>query len=135
MESGVLITQYGMACRTDEMHNAGQSENNPMRPSLPRYLPYPAFVGLYLLFDWATYIDPLYGLNITPWNPDPALGLVCWLRYGWRAALPWYIALVLGEWLVRGMPAGVMLSLLLSLWLAIGYGLLGAALKHTFGSG
>ena len=107
-----------------------------MSTSAPsRYLVFPIFIGLYVLFDWATYIDPLYGLNITPWNPDPALGLVCWLRYGWRAALPWYIALVLGEWLVRGMPAGVLLSLLLSLWLAIGYGLLGAALKRTFGSG
>lgn len=96
---------------------------------------FPAFIGLYVLFDWATYIDPLYGLNITPWNPDPALGLVFWLRYGWRAALPWFIALMLGEWLVRGMPAGLPLSLLLSLWLTIGYGLLGVALKRTFGSG
>ncbi|MRW88172.1 histidine kinase [Pseudoduganella sp. FT26W] len=102
---------------------------------LSRYLAFPAFIALYLLFDWATYIDPLYGLNITPWNPDPALGLVCWLLVGWRTALPWFIALVLGEWLVRGMPAGVGLTLLLSLWLIIGYGLLGAALKRTFGSG
>ncbi|MBV7537186.1 MASE1 domain-containing protein [Duganella sp. sic0402] len=107
-----------------------------MTASAPtRYLVFPAFIALYVLFDWATYIDPLYGLNITPWNPDPALGLVFWLRYGWRAALPWYVALVLGEWLVRGMPAGVPLTLLLSLWLVIGYGLLGAALKRAFGTG
>jgi signal transduction histidine kinase len=98
-------------------------------------LQFPAFIGLYVLFDWATYIDPLYGLNITPWNPDPALGLVFWLRYGWRAALPWFVALMLGEWLVRGMPAGWPLSLLLSLWLTLGYGLLGVALKRTFGGG
>jgi signal transduction histidine kinase len=107
-----------------------------MTASAPsRYLIYPVFIGLYVLFDWATYIDPLYGLNITPWNPDPALGLVCWLRYGWHAALPWYVALVLGEWLVRGMPAGLPLSLLLSLWLMIGYGLLGVVLRRTFGQG
>src|SRR5450830_955064 len=134
MESGVLITQCGIACRTDGMHNAGQLENNSMRPSLSPYLPYPAFVGLYLLFDWATYIDPLYGLNITPWNPDPALGLVCWLVYGWRSALPWFIALVLGEILVRGMPAGLVLTLLLSVWLTLGYGLIGVVLKRTFGT-
>jgi signal transduction histidine kinase len=107
-----------------------------MTSSAPsRYLIFPVFIGLYVLFDWATYIDPLYGLNITPWNPDPALGLVCWLRYGWHAALPWYVALVLGEWLVRGMPAGLPLSLLLSLWLMIGYGLLGVVLRRTFGKG
>ncbi|TFW30846.1 sensor histidine kinase [Duganella callida] len=92
------------------------------------------FIGLYVLFDWATYIDPLYGLNITPWNPDPALGLVCWLLYGWRAALPWWIALVLGEIMVRGMPAGLGLTLLLSAWLTVGYGLIGVVLKRNFGS-
>jgi signal transduction histidine kinase len=106
-----------------------------MTVSVPRYLSFPAFIALYVLFDWATYIDPLYGLNITPWNPDPALGLVFWLRHGWRAALPWYVALVLGEWLVRGMPAGLPLTLLLSLWLVIGYGLLGVTLRRVFGSG
>jgi len=102
--------------------------------SPPRYLVFPAFIACYLLFDWATYLDPLYGLNITPWNPDPALGMVLWLVYGWRAALPWWIALVLGEVVVRGMPAGLVLTLLLSLWLTIGYGAIGMVLRRTFGS-
>ncbi|OEZ53156.1 ATP-binding protein [Duganella sp. HH105] len=106
--------------------------SNPSRLS---YLEFPAFIALYLLFDWATYIDPLYGLNITPWNPDPALGLVFWLRHGWRAALPWLLALVGGELLVRGMPAGWTVSLLSSMWLAAGYGVLGAALRRRFGDG
>ena len=106
-----------------------------MSSSPLRHLVFPAFVALYLLFDWATYIDPLYGLNITPWNPDPALGLVFWLRYGWRAAVPWLVALCAGEILVRGMPAGLGLTLLLSLWLTVGYGLTGAALRRKFGGG
>jgi len=101
---------------------------------LPRSLVFPVFIALYLLFDWATYLDPLYGLNITPWNPDPALGMVLWLVYGWRAALPWWIALVLGEVVVRGMPAGFVLTLLLSLWLTIGYGAIGMVLRRTFGN-
>jgi signal transduction histidine kinase len=106
-----------------------------MSSSPLRHLVFPAFVAVYLLFDWATYIDPLYGLNITPWNPDPALGLVFWLRYGWRAAGPWLVALCAGEILVRGMPAGLGPTLLLSLWLTIGYGLTGAALRRKFGGG
>ncbi|GJJ01034.1 hypothetical protein RugamoR64_15720 [Duganella rhizosphaerae] len=106
-----------------------------MSPSRLRFLEFPVFIALYLLFDWATYIDPLYGLNITPWNPDPALGLVFWLRHGWRAALPWFVALVGGELLVRGMPAGWTVSVLGSLWLTAGYGLLGAALRRQFGDG
>ena len=105
-----------------------------MRPSLSSYLQYPAFVGLYLLFDWATYIDPMYGLNITPWNPDPSLGLVFWLIHGRKAALPWFIALLAGEVFVRGMPAGLPLTLLCSAWLVLGYGGIGAALRRGFTS-
>ncbi|MET3135007.1 two-component system sensor kinase FixL [Oxalobacteraceae bacterium GrIS 1.11] len=121
------------------MHNAEYRDSlQPMRlfRQFPlRFLPYPAFVGLYLLFDWATYIDPLYGLNITPWNPDPALGLVFWLSYGKRAALPWFLALLGGEILVRGMPAGMLLTVLGSLWLTLGYGLIGEGLRRIFRGG
>ena len=105
-----------------------------MRPSLSRHLQYPAFVGLYLLFDWATYIDPMYGLNITPWNPDPALGLVFWLIHGRKAALPWFVALLSAEVLVRGLPAGLPLTLLCSAWLVLGYGMIGEALRRRFSS-
>jgi len=98
------------------------------------HLQLPAFVALYLLFDWATYIDPLYGLNITAWNPDPALGLVFWLHYGRRAALPWFIALLGGELLVRGLHAGWLATVLGSLWLTLGYGLIGEALRRNFGT-
>ena len=96
---------------------------------------FPAFIALYLLLDWSTYLDPLYGLNITPWNPDPALGLVLWLRYGWRLAPAWFIALVAGEVLVRGMPGGPALTVLMSLWLTFGYGMLGQALRRRFADG
>lgn len=106
-----------------------------MRSLLPHPLSCLGFVGLYLLFDWATYIDPMYGLNITPWNPDPALGLVFWLMHGRRAALPWLCALLGGEVLVRGMPAGLPLTLLCSLWLVIGYGSIGEALRRQFSRG
>lgn len=105
-----------------------------MRPFPLRHLQYPAFIALYLLLDWATYLYPLYGLNITPWNPDPALGLVFWLRYGRRAALPLFLALLGGELLVRGMPAGWGVTVLGSLWLTAGYGLIGAALRRDFSS-
>lgn len=90
------------------------------------------FPALYLLLDWATYIDPLYGLNITPWNPDTALGLVYWLHFGRRAALPWFIALVAGEVLVRGMSAGPVFAVLGAAVLTLGYGVLGEGLRRNF---
>lgn len=105
-----------------------------LRDNTLHYLPACAFVALYLLFDWATCLDPLHGLNITPWNPDPALGMVFWLRYGKRAALPWFAALLAGEVLVRGMPAGPLLTLLGALWLTLAYGLIGEALRRRFSS-
>jgi signal transduction histidine kinase len=105
-----------------------------MRQLSLRYLHYPAFIALYLLFDWATYLYPLYGLNITPWNPDPALGLVFWLRYGRRAALPLFLALLGGELLVRGMPAGPLVTLAGALWLTAAYCLMGAILRRDFTS-
>ncbi|WP_296002564.1 ATP-binding protein [Rugamonas sp.] len=91
-----------------------------------------AFIALYLLLDWATYLDPLHGLNITPWNPDPALGMVFWLRYGRRAAAPWFVALLAGEVLVRGMPAGWAVTVLGALWLTLAYGAIGEALRRRF---
>src|SRR5471032_1618652 len=105
-----------------------------LRHNTLHWFPACAFIALYLLFDWATYIDPLHGLNITPWNPDPALGMVFWLRYGKRAALPWLAALLAGEVLVRGMSAGLMVTLLGALWLTLAYGVIGEALRRRFSS-
>ncbi|KQW96559.1 histidine kinase [Massilia sp. Root418] len=90
------------------------------------------FLLLYLLLDWLTYVDPLYGLNITPWNPDPALGLVYWLRYGKKAALPWFLALLLGDIWLRGTAAGPFYTLLGALSLTLGYGLIGEGLRRNF---
>lgn len=92
-----------------------------------------AFAMLYLLLDWISYTNPMYGLNITPWSPDPALGLVYWLIRGRNAALPWFVTLVVAEYLVRGMPAGLGTTLLLSAALVTGYGLVGAYLRRHFG--
>jgi len=57
----------------------------------------------YVLLDWVSYIRPLHGYNITPWNPQPALA-IAWLL-GQPRRLPWvWAGLVLAELLVRGWP-------------------------------
>lgn len=76
-------------------------------PPEPRPLPGWAVVGgyllLYVLLDWVSYIRPLHGYNITPWNPQPALA-IAWLL-GRPRRLPWvWAGLVLAELLVRGWP-------------------------------
>lgn len=98
---------------------------------LPPLLPAAGFILVYLLFDWLSYVEPLHGLNITPWNPDTALGLVFWLVIGPRAALPWFLALVAGDVLVRGMPGGPLGTVLTAGWLTCAYGLLGETLRRV----
>jgi len=90
------------------------------------------FVVAYVLLDWISFVHPLYGLNITPWNPAPALGLVYWLRYGRSTALPWFISLLVGEALVRGWPVQLPLTLLLSVCLTLGYSLIAELLGRRF---
>ncbi|WP_332876418.1 ATP-binding protein [Massilia sp. S19_KUP03_FR1] len=89
-------------------------------------------IAVYVVLDWASFMDPLFGLNITPWNPDPAIGLVLWVRFGRRVALPWFIALVLAEIIVRHMPAGPVLTALLAAQLTVGYGITGEVLRRVF---
>ena len=100
-----------------------------------RLIPDLLFVAVFLLFDWVSYVDALYGLNITPWNPDPALGLAYWMRYGKRAALPWFIANMLAEILVRDLLAGWLMTALAAALVTLGYGLIGEVLRHRFRDG
>ena len=89
------------------------------------------FVVAYVLLDWASYLHPMYGLNITPWNPSLALGLVFWFRVGWLAAIPWFFALLLSEILVRDQPATLPITLVLSGMLTVGYGIMAEALRRN----
>lgn len=89
-----------------------------------------AFVVVYVLLDWASYLHPMYGLNITPWNPSLALGLVIWFRAGRMVAIPWFAAILIGEVVVRGLPATLPLTLALSGVLTVGYGIMAEVLRR-----
>jgi len=87
---------------------------------------------MYVALDWASYVQPFYGFNITPWNPIPALGFVYWLKYGRKVAVPWFIALFAGDGIVRGFPGGPWMTAVLSGWLVVGYGLMAEVLRRHF---
>ncbi len=61
------------------------------------------YLALFLLLDWASYIRPFLGLNITPWNPQPALAIALLLA---SPTLWWVVwaGLFAAEALVRGLP-------------------------------
>jgi signal transduction histidine kinase len=63
-----------------------------------------AYVVLFVALDWASYIRPFQGLNITPWNPQAALAIALLL---WRAQWVWVVwaSLMAAEMVVRGIPA------------------------------
>jgi len=100
--------------------------------ALPFWLRDAAFIMTYVMLDWVSFVHPLYGLNITPWNPAPALGLVYWLRNGRSAVMPWFFSLLIGEALVRGWPVDLPLTVSLSACLTLGYSLIGEALRRRF---
>lgn len=99
-----------------------------------RFFEWLAFIAIYVALDWASYLHALYGLNITPWNPSLAFGLVCWLRFGRMTIIPWFIALILGELLVREMPASLLATTACSALLAAGYSAIAEAIRRFAGT-
>ncbi|OGS92843.1 MAG: histidine kinase [Gallionellales bacterium GWA2_59_43] len=106
-----------------------------MRSLITHFFQWLAFVIAYVALDWASYLHALYGLNITPWNPSLALGLVCSLRYGRRIAIPWFIALLLGEIMVRGLPAPMLTTIVLSGCMVVGYSAIAETLRRYVNAG
>lgn len=94
-----------------------------------------AFIAVYIALDWASYLHPLHGLNITLWNPAPALGLVLWMRFGRITAIPWFVAIMAGEFFIRAMPAAFLMTVVLSMVLTIGYGAIGEFLRRRLRHG
>ena len=96
-----------------------------------RLLPlFAGFVGLYVALDKVSFGHPLFGLNITPWNPAPALGLVLVMRFGQAAWPALALAVVLAEIFVHGSLAPGATEIVSGLLLAGGYALLGQNLAN-----
>jgi len=101
----------------------------------PRWHDFAFLVMGYVALDWASYIHPLHGLNITPWNPAPALGLVFLMRFGKRAILPIVAAIILAETWVRGLPVDFSITLGVAVLLTSGYWVVAAVLRKFISDG
>ncbi len=88
-----------------------------------------AYLALFLVFDWASYIRPLHGLNITPWNPQPALAIALLL---WNPRWLWLVwaGLILAEVAVRGEPADWLVTLSATAALSLVYAAIARALAR-----
>lgn len=89
------------------------------------------FLAAYLVLAWVSYIHPVRGLNITPWNPQSALvvGLLLWRPRAWWLA---WIAVACGDALVSTEVSWAA-ALLPAAALVAGYAATAAALGRWIG--
>lgn len=107
----------------------------PMQPTLrPGWRDVVILILGYVVLDWASFIYPLHGLNITPWSPAPALGLLSLLRYGKHAVLPVALAILLADIWVRHLPTSLPLAIGLAALLTLGYWVIAEVLRRRLSS-
>jgi signal transduction histidine kinase len=88
------------------------------------------YVVLYVLLDWLSFVQPVLKLGITPWSPQTGLTLAFLLVLGPRWAGATAVAALLAEVLIRGRSPVSPLAMSLSVWIALGYGLLATLLRR-----
>lgn len=124
-----------MSQQNQPLHNL----NKPISAMLPKLRPSWRDLAIlffgYVALDWASYIHPLHQLNITPWNPAPALGLVYLLRFGVHMVLPISAAIFSAELWVRGLPVGLVLTLAIAMLLTFNLWVLAQVLHRALAGG
>lgn len=108
-------------------------DRRPRRAPLP-WVAVLAYGAVFLLLDWASYIRPLQGMNITPWNPQPAVAVALLLasRRLWWAV---YAGLLAAELLVRGLPEQPLVVALAAAALTGSYGAMATVLQRRLRGG
>lgn len=110
-------------------NNAMITASTPPRPTW-RILTSLLFIAAYVAMDWASYLHPLHGLNITAWNPAPALGVVFALRWGRWVLPPLFLSLIAADFFVRGMPESLPASMLMAGLITVVYYATGVMLRR-----
>jgi signal transduction histidine kinase len=122
---------YRLYEKSTHWKDGGSKKHLTLRPG---WLDIAGLLLGYIVLDWASYIHPLHGLNITPWNPAPALGLIYLLRFGRNAVLPLALAILVADAVVRDLPVLLPVSVGLSVLLTLGYWGLAEVLRYRLAS-
>jgi two-component system sensor kinase FixL len=98
-----------------------------------------AYLGLYLLLDWASYVEPLPHTSITPWNPNTGVVMALLLARGARWAPLVAVSIFVGELLTDVGPPPWQVLALTSVYLAgvyacAAWGLRRRGLEHPIGT-
>jgi two-component system, LuxR family, sensor kinase FixL len=92
------------------------------------------YFAVFLLLDWASFIRPLQNLNITPWNPQPALAVALLLanrRLWWVV----WLSVVAADVLVRGLPTDLFVATAAAAALSCSYLAIATALQSALTDG
>jgi signal transduction histidine kinase len=79
------------------------------------------YLVLYLLLDWASYVEPVRHTGVTAWNPNTGLALALLLARGERWAPLVALGCFLGDFLIDDAPAPWRTTILTSLYLTAVY--------------
>ena len=99
------------------------------RTTKKRLILYALFVAGYLMLDQASYIFPLPGFNVTPWNPQPSLAVALLMLCGQRTIWVVYLAILAAELLFRFDVTTLPSSMLVAAVMALGYSAMAGALR------
>lgn len=91
------------------------------------------FLALFLAVDWVTFIYDTPAINVTSWNPPAGIYLALLLLAPPYASALVFLALMLGDVLVRGMPAPPGLLAASNLLILAGYWSAVRVLRDGFG--
>ena len=88
------------------------------------------YIALYLLLDWASYVEPVRHTDITAWNPNTGLAVALLLRCGERWAPLVALGIFVGGLLADAAPAPWRTLALAALYLAAVYSMAAWALRR-----
>ena len=88
------------------------------------------YLTLYLLLDWASYVQPLRHTSITPWNPNTGVVMALLLARGSRWAPLVALGIFVGELVTDDAPAPWRVLALASGYLALVYTLAAWGLRR-----
>ena len=80
-----------------------------------------AYLMAYVGIDWLSFFEEFRGLDVTLWNPQPALTLILIIQRGW-IYVPFAIAApFLSDWIIRDFPLNLAGTLVYDGIVAVGY--------------
>src|ERR1700749_1899302 len=110
----------------------GQSRRASARPGAgpPAVIVVCAYIVSYIALDWISFVQALPNIGFTLWDPAPAAGLALLVLKGLRFAPALFVAGVISDALIGGLPSSIGSTFAIEGITAVGYTGVAAALRR-----